>query len=468
MRVANELNLAGYFWLPYKEENKCPGYLKISDGGKIDLELVGLFDNSIDGLRSHLNSSSNLERIVGEVEKHGYVSLENCTYLKKNISLGIGNGIPKSLLSASYAILGAGCDEEILINEFKFSVDGLNEWIGLSGVNINHDWSSKSGSVSYIPLEELTLSLNSGFQLKITYEWSLPAVTERFEAKISHRSYLSLCSDEPRSVSDFARAAGKLQSLISFALDKNVSITSVEVKSRSIIESYGGLEHTPSCKLFYESRPYDVELPKIDIFQRLFVFSQIKDCAELFINNWFSAYETMEPALNLYFSTRTGGYKFLDAKFLALAQALETYHRRTSAEKAMPEDTFNNMMESIMQSCPPEHREWLQGRTKHGNEISLSRRIKSIIEPFKDLIGNSKERGKFIVKIVNTRNYLTHYDKELQDLAVKGVELYYLCLKMEAILQLHILQVLGFSKEEVLGVYKASRSLNQKLSTSHA
>lgn len=468
MRVANELNLAGYFWLPYKEDNKCPGYLKVSDGGKIDLELVGLFDNSIDGLRSHLNSSTNLERIVGEVEKYGFVSLENCTYLKRNFSFGVGNGIPKSLLSASYAILGAGSDEEILINEFKFSVDGLNEWIGLSGVNIDHDLSSKSGSIKYVPLEEFTLSLNSGFQLKITYEWSLPSVTERFEAKISHRSYLSLCSDEQRSVDDFARAAGKLQSLISFAVDKNVSITSVEVKSRSIVENYGDREYSPSCKLFYESRPYDAVPPKIDIYQRLFVFSQIKDCAELFINNWFSAYETMEPALNLYFSTRTGGYKFQDAKFLALAQALETYHRRTSVEKSMPEDSFNNMLESIMLSCPPEHREWLQGRTKHGNEISLSRRIKSIIEPFKDLIGSSKDRGKLIVNIVNTRNYLTHYDKELEDKSVKGIELYFLCWKMEAILQLHILQVLGFSIEEVRGVYRGSGSLNRKLSTGNA
>ena len=195
----------------------------------------------------------------------------------------------------------------------------------------------------------------------------------------------------------------------------------------------------------------------------LFRFGQIQDDAERIVNNWFDAYDQIDPALNLYFSTKTGAHKYLDGKFLALAQGLETYHRRTSNIKLMDEDAFEKLTSALIESCPEDNREWLSGRLLHGNEVSLSRRLKSIIEPFKELLGTSKERNKLIRAIVDTRNYLTHYDQSLETVAVKGKELWMLCLKMEAIFQLHLLQILGFTQSEVKSVFENSHELQQKL-----
>ena len=50
MRIKEEIRKAGYFWLPSNPERKIPGTLSITDGGNIGLEVVGLFDESIDGL----------------------------------------------------------------------------------------------------------------------------------------------------------------------------------------------------------------------------------------------------------------------------------------------------------------------------------------------------------------------------------------------------------------------------------
>lgn len=44
MRIDEEFVRTGYFWLPEKEDRKIPGTLNISDGGHIELEVVGLFD----------------------------------------------------------------------------------------------------------------------------------------------------------------------------------------------------------------------------------------------------------------------------------------------------------------------------------------------------------------------------------------------------------------------------------------
>lgn len=85
------------------------------------------------------------------------------------------------------------------------------------------------------------------------------------------------------------------------------------------------------------------------------------------------------------------------------------------------------------------------------------------LEPFRALLGTSQERSKLIRSIVNTRNHLTHYDKSLESVAVGGRDLWLLCLKMEAIFQLHLLQVLGFKQEEVKSIFDNSIELQQKL-----
>ena len=129
----------------------------------------------------------------------------------------------------------------------------------------------------------------------------------------------------------------------------------------------------------------------------------------------------------------------------------------------MDEDAFKKLVSALIEQCPDENKEWLSGRLRHGNEVSLSRRIKSIIEPFKELFGTNEEREKLIRAIVDTRNYLTHYDQSLEAVVVKGKELWMLCLKMEAIFQLHLLQILGFNQSEVKTVFEKSHELQQKL-----
>ena len=85
-----------------------------------------------------------------------------------------------------------------------------------------------------------------------------------------------------------------------------------------------------------------------------------------------------------------------------------------------------------------------------------------IIEPYKSYVGNSNQRNKIIRGVVNTRNYLTHYSKELEEETVKGADLWVLCQKMEAIFQLHLLQQLGFTKDEIQAILTSNHKLKQK------
>jgi ApeA N-terminal domain 1 len=89
MRIEEDYKKTGYFWLPGKEGNKIPGILSIDNGGRIELEIVGNFDEGI----NFLNGDNCLSRIIGHIEKDGLVTLDDCFYTEKNFSFG---GISKS------------------------------------------------------------------------------------------------------------------------------------------------------------------------------------------------------------------------------------------------------------------------------------------------------------------------------------------------------------------------------------
>lgn len=458
MRIKDEWKKSGYFWLPKNEDKKIPGTLSISDGGKVELEVVGLFDERIEAF----NEDDDLSRIIGHVEKDGLVTLENCFYKQKNIVFG---GIAKSLVHVNKVISGVayGKDENVTFNTVSFAVEGISEWVAITGINVSYGSDYKTATINYTPQEEIVHSLSNGFKLHILFGYTLPGFKNTAEARITQQTYFKLSSAVAKDFSEFSKVIHKLTYLLCFAVDSMLTISDVSATSSEITMDISEGKTIPvNIKLYYPSRPFSEDAPKIDKHRMLFRFSDIRIDAEGVFNKWINTYSVIRPSLGLYFSAVSGYHKYLDGKFLALAQGLETYHRRTSDETLRNESEFRSMVASILWSCPKQNRKWLRGRLYHGNEINLGQRIKRIIEPYKSYIGSSKQRNKFIRDVVNTRNYLTHYSEELENDSVKGLELWMLCQKMEAVFQLHLLQQLGFEEPEIKKILSNNYKLKQK------
>ena len=459
MRIEDEYVKAGYFWLPEQDEKKIPGVLTIKNGGGIELEVVGLFDDSINSL----NNDDNPDRIIGLVEKDGLVTLENCFYTNTNISFG---GISKSKICVNKVLSGFAYkqNEIVTFNSLSFSVDCLDEWVRISGISNDSDWKNRTATISYIPPENISFVLDNRMKLEICFAYTLPGSPNITEAKITQRVYFKLSSEELRPLSDFTEIAHKLTNFLCFAIDATVTLKDLSATSKEIQKDGGdGKTYPVPVKVFYPSIPFAENAPDKSCHRMLFTYGTIKSNAQDVFNNWLRAYETMAPALSLYFSTKNGAQKYLDGKFLALAQGLETYHRRTNDEKLMDSSKFDSLVSTISESCPKEHAKWLSDRLMHGNEISLRKRLELIIEPFKDKLGIKKDRKKLLSKIVATRNYLTHYSENLKNNAADGEELLNLCQKMEVIFQLHFLKDIGFSGEEIESIVENCYTLKQKI-----
>ncbi len=459
MRLEEKYVKTGYFWIPGSEDKKIPGTLTISDGGGVELEIVGHFNESIESL----NGDDDLSRVIGHVEKDGLVTLDDCFYSNKNISFG---GISKSKVRVGRVLSGVAYDkgEVVTFNTLSFSVDCLDEWVGISGINVDSDWGKKTATISYCPPESIIYSLSNGMQLEICFAYTLPGFPNTTEAKITQRAYFKLKSEALRSLNDFTEMAYKLTNFMCFAIDATVTLKNLSATSSEIQRQISDGESYPvPVQIYYPSIPFSEESPNKSRHQMLFTYGVIRSSAQEVFNCWINAYEVMSPALSLYFSTKVGAQKYLDGKFLALAQGLETYHRRTSDEKLMDSSEFDLLVSTVIQGCPDGQLSWLKGRLMHGNEINLGKRLKRIIEPFKSRLGSSGERSKLLRRIVDTRNYLTHYDDSLKDSAADGRDLWVLCQKMEVIFQLHFLKVIGFSEAEIDSVVENCYPLKRSL-----
>ncbi|WP_162617983.1 HEPN domain-containing protein [Salinicola halophilus] len=458
MRIRDQIKRSGYFWLPQNPDKKIPGILSISDGGNIELEVVGLFQETI----AAFNGDDDIQTIIGHVEKDGLVTLQDCFYKKKNIAFG---GISKSLVYVNKAISGVAYveDDVIKFNTVSFSVEGISEWVAITGINVNYGNDYKTATINYTPQKELVYNLIDGFRLHIFFGYTLPNFSSTTEARISHQAYFKLSSEMARDFPKFSIIIHRITQFLCFAIGSTVSISDVSATSNDItINISKGKTRPANIKLYYPSLPFSEDEPVIDMNKFLFRFSDIRENAERVFNKWLVAYSIIRPSLGLYFSAVSGDHKYLDGRFLSLAQGLETYHRRTSTETLRDEAEFRSIVASLLWNCPKASRKWLRGHLYHGNDINLGQRIKRIIDPYKSYLGSSKQRNKFIRGVVNTRNYLTHYSEELENESLKGPELWVLCQKMEAVFQLHLLQQLGFEKSDIERILSNNHRLKQK------
>ena len=315
MRIKEEFKKSGDFWLPSEPDRKVHGTLSISDGGTIELEVDGLFNDEIEALlRDRLEP---IERIVGDID--GLVTLDDCYYKTRTISLGGGRS--KSFIHVGRVFTGVGYDEDEIprFNSVTFSVEGLDEWVRISGINVELHFEESAATISYQLPEDISINLDNGMQLLITFGWTPPGFPVIKEATINQKTYFKLISQKRRELKEFTSVAHKITNFLCFAIDKTVSLDSVEATADNLRQDLGE-EQTGlmPVNIYYSSRPYSTDEPKIYQHDMLFRFRQIQNDAERIINNWLEAYERIISYFR-FILFNTNWTTILDCEILGLS-----------------------------------------------------------------------------------------------------------------------------------------------------
>ena len=473
MRLAEPIEKSGFFWLPEKPENQVPGTLRISKSGEITLELNGLLKDPFgapqrDAPLSHFRQQD-FDRILGRVREHGLVTLERCICTQEEITVGVSS---TSTLIAHFAFIGLNYEreEEVKFSEFRFSVEGLDEWLSISGFDVRNNWEEGRISgvfINYQRPNEISLTIADGIELEFNFGWKGPSISQTMtQATTTQKAFVSLKTKEPRSFEYFGLLALKVCNFFCLAIDQTISIGSVTAYSREWTrENETPKQHRVPIRVYYQSVSYSEETPKIAEHRMLFRYPDVASRIGQILSKWLDSYGTFTPAYNLYFASRYDGRQYPDVNFLRLVQGIETLHRRSSEETEMPKDEFKNHVNSILQSCPDDKRDWVKDKLSSANALPLRRRLGRMIEPFRHLFGNEEESEILVKRIVDTRNYLTHYSGKLERKAASHEDLLMLRDKLEGLFQLHLMRLIGFDGEFIASILNRNYELSRKLGT---
>ena len=471
MRLAEPIEATGMFWLPEQPDTQLSGVLKISESSEITVDLAGAFGNPLVTPRrfdvsttpSREEPASDPRRIVGILQRGGRITLDRCLW--QNTSFSLPSGLSTSTVFAELAFVGAeyGEEEETLFSEFSFSVEGLDTWLSISGIETEQDIANQKGLIRFHVPDDITLDLPYDSEMSFRFGLTFPSVSVlRTEAAVQQTVQALVKLRDPHPIEYFSSLAFKLCNFLTLALDQAVSVQSMTgYLSQETAEKEN---HRIPVKVYGQFAPWPEKNPTIRWHDVLFRYPNVASQLDNMMGKWFENYEIFEPAFNLYFASRTQPSQFLDTKLLWLTQALETLHRRSSDETEMPEEEFASLRESVMQSCLQSRRQWLNDRLHYANELSFRHRIERLLEPVRRWFDDHRKRRAFVSRVCDTRNYLTHYDEATTGNRATGAdEMFELYGKLEALFQLHLLSLIGLDAQAIDSIIQGNRGLRRRL-----
>ena len=470
MKLSNPIEESGFFWIPEDPERKFPGILKISESGETTLEITSL--SKIQVALSYPKTGKRLfgdpfsatstpfERIVGR-SKRGYVTLEGCRVIGRSTRLSRAV-IASILISARRAFIGVdyGKGSSITFSTFRFSVEGLDEWLSITGSQPEHVFEGDNLTINFSPPEKIKICLpEQEMALEFDFNLSIHAGFNIAETKITQKAHISLKSSELRPLDDFLTVAYRITHFLCFVIGKTVSITSATGYSNE-----KGYEIP--IEIFFRQNAMSEESLKIDRNEMLLSYGYIQNELQDMIVNWLKSYQKFERAFNLYFVYKAGIHRDSESEFLSLVQSLEAMHRRESQEKLMPDDEFESIRKDVLRIIPERRRSWMEDRMRYANELSLRKRLTKMIEPFRKFYGSRSESDSFINAVVDVRNQIVHPDPELPKSSSDTKKTIVLCAKLQSLLQLHLLGIIGMDGKNIEKIIEENVVLRSNLKLS--
>lgn len=444
-----ELVLNGRWWLPESPEDAVAGTLKYVRGEGTSLELIGAFkkDGSSRMLREY-------PVVIGSAEGRA-ITLLRCTGSNFSETPLVPASPPTSEIRAEIMLCGAHFKnaDEAQFSSFYIRFPHLNEWFNTNLINIDHStddgdaitWKRHEGAV-----------LHESPELKILIWANHHLHASRLDhAKVEQRTYLVVEFTNKISLPDFWKFLFRLQQWLSLGVSR--AMTPAEITTSVPPLKEGGHDREVGIFRNYSRR----EDAPVRAHEMLYTHPDIKSNSSQYLGNWLAKAENLGPVMGLHYGVLSNDALYLENQFLSSVQALEAFHRRTTGvTHDIPRPAHELRLKSILDTAPGDHRVWLGEALAYSNEPRLRRRLNDLIEPFPFLLKYMNvEQKAFVNKIVDTRNYLTHFNEALHDKAARGRELTFFPDKLSALFKCCMLRELGMPVQDIQNLVSRNSNL---------
>lgn len=319
-------------------------------------------------------------------------------------------------------------------DEIRVAFTGLNNWIGQTTMRGEEsDTTDPEGTrtASVICDEVHPFGFSS-----LPSRWSLQS-SQSINRTIRDdegtiRTEFSLILRPPATISltDCMSELLQLQSLLSILCGQHMPLQRVQLRRGDTSHNHNDfIRFLPRIA----QRSVDSDLEPMQ--RVLLPLPSIRQSLAHIWSTWRHRFPLYQTAVELHASTESLGNRLQHFQFLALMQALETFHRNRFDGTYTSETEYASisvaLLEAIPQSTPSPLRHALKSRIQFGNEFGLRKRMKRLANGLPGgLKGHICSRfhpslDRFIDRAVDTRNYFTHYTPELSVTAFREVDLYW-------------------------------------------
>ena len=347
-----------------------------------------------------------------------------------------------------------GKNEDLVFENISINYFLLEKWTGISGfeLNLKKDNPDKGLNIDYSFPEEIEINFDN-FKIIITFNLNFSGDRVK-DFNLQQTTFIKFQPDKPIHFTEYLmNYCYHIQNFLSLALQRAINpiLITGQIKNQENVDNG---QKFKDISIYHMIRQFQDSNDTVAPFNVLFLFSDIKENFEEHLKIWFSKFELLKPVYDLYFGTIYNPSMYLEQKFLNFIQALESFHRRLFNDKYVIDEEFENIYEQLMNSIPSDinrdFRESLIQKLKYLNEFSLRKRLKEIFNTHKIFLDELiKNPDKFQDDTVNTRNYLIHYDKDLETKAKQGNDLIKLINILNIILEICFLYELEIPEEKI-------------------
>jgi hypothetical protein len=431
------LEFKGQWWVPDNYENIIYGTLKIIRGADTYLNLMGSFRHENHDGKKHYDI------ILGLSSDGKRITLNRC--FEKYYSTG-EPGFPISIYEIGVVFIGENFNHQADINLRKIRIryPYIDEWVNHKFYDSQFN-RKKEFILKYNAPPLIKYSISDKFKVCIEFDIIRPPMLKiPRDPYMKHISFVSLEFKDDINFNEIMRIINHIQYLLSFAILRPI----YPIIMQGIIQNK---DRNGNMVIIF-SEPKDIPKSFEDIlhYDMFFTFDEISNKFGEILNNWIGKAEILESVYDLYFSTMYQPFMYLRHKFLNLMHALEIYHRNTKRNYELENSEHNKRLNKIIQNTPFEYKEWLKNKLIYSNEPSMRKRITELVENNNNILNEViEERDEFIHKVISTRNYLTHFNAKLKDESAEGVELYKITQILKMLIDICLLNELGFEKTRV-------------------
>jgi len=281
---------------------------------------------------------------------------------------------------------------------------------------------ARSYSVSYHELPDVRFSLpDLGFTLRFS-SWFSCGGESHHEAEMRHGESVIIRPKRKQSLRWFLDRLYEFRHLLTLLMMEPSRLEKVQVQYGSHRVPTIRKMHKDYAILLFRQSYDDSGIRDVPTFRIPFRFAAVRSCFRDTLAEWFGRYDELESVLGLFLLPIYNRNLNIEFQFLGLLQALEALHRLTIGGAYMAPDKYKGVQDRLESSIPEsvthDHKAALKSRVKYGYEYSLRKRLAGMAEVVTRgtmyKITDGQDPRRFLSKVVDTRNFLTHHDESLR------------------------------------------------------